>query len=1074
MASALDRFLDLFRVKPPSAPDINPQELNPSDYQSRREAYPQIPLGGWDANSIQQMRDQNSVGNFQMSELFYQALVAEPIIGAALDMRRESMDDLTWALQCPKYAPDEMHIFTEALARDWQSVMPDAVRGEIVDRANMFGFQISRVEWTRNSGQKQPRLIPYTHSNIFWRPDLGSPYNCVYQGLSELGIELISNDGREWVIFTLGGTRPWLKGMIRKLAFVYWALITGEDRWLNFNDQFAEPIKKRTVPLLQRKQQEPQRDYTKVDKMRGGNTVLCPKDEKGYGYDFEYEQVDAQGYETLEKMLERFDDRAAIIILGHNILQSLGNQGGSRAALGEARKFLRTKACADSKILSTGCESLSKVWARANFGMEWDELQGADPQLAGQMPESVSWSQVFDLSDPDAKQAAAVQAAQYSQGFATFTKGLQAAGTSIRELEETGKLEIDWEETAERCGIAMMSGEDSYSQDDIDEAELDGDSYFDPPAHVKKAAQRSLEWVRQHGRGATPEARGIARKILRGRLTRSDLAQMASYFDQHKSDQQNKDWANLKRPSSGRIAWGLWGDSGNGSGRKWVARMAAAPAVLNVLSSEDLGPGVMIALFPRPDEAEAVRMDGGEELDELHVTLGYLGRAAELPPKWLETLHSQAGAAAQQSGPLVGTLGGLGRFSASASSDGRDVIYATPNVIGLVELRQKLASACAAAGVPFRANHGFTPHMTLAYVDPGAPMPVQRFEPMAVHFDSVWVCAGPSRWEFPLSGATLEVLSASNEAGKPATSVALLLASGDPPDSAAGFLQGQQQVDQLAEEPMITPGLAAILAALAAAADWTDLRQRLVSIVREQQLSRDESELAQRVLAADHIGEQSVDHDLSAAARAEVDAADRQQTQTEKLAELRARQERSSILGRAATSYAVYAVSRHLWDGAATAEAQGQPLELYKAELGEALTAAWGPSGALWDTAKAEPLQRAFTHARARRLDSPPLRAIYPYWQFLAILDGATSPICRKLGNPPLVRPAGAADFPIPPLHWRCRSTVRGLSRADGEAQVSAAPAAIVAQPGFGDMRAYPEPTDGPPELLSAYRTRAK
>lgn len=977
MPSALDRFLNIFRVKPPTLPPEVQKlaELSPADYQNRREQMPLIPMSGWGPEQIQQMLESHDSGNFALSELFYHALRKEGLIASALDLRRQAVQIFTHTLQCPKDAPPEFHAFTEALAKDWQSVMPDDTRGIIIERTNVFGFCVCRVQWTYKNGQRQFRLIPWTQSSLSWRQDLWC-----YQGQSEDGIEYIRSDGREYVVFDLGEDRPFLRGLIRPLAFVLFGILTGDDRWLNFNDKFAEPMKVRVIPRLMRESIEAQRVYQKEQYMRGGDTVLCPQDENGRGYDFRYAQVDAQGYKTLADMLERYDERAAIIILGHNLLQRV--KGGSLAAMTGALSLLATKAQADGKALQSGLEPVSQVWARANFGTNPDDFE----ELHGELPEAKSWALVYDFTTPEEKQAAGVRAAQFGQAFASFIKAL-VGKDGISGLDSKKAIEvlnaIDFIEAARRCGLPLKSGEEAYAQ---------------------QGEEKALDAIAGRRQGRMPA----------------------------------------------------------------------------LLSAGDLGPGVMIALFPRPDEAQAAAMPGGEAVEELHVTLGYLGRAAELPPKWLETLHQQAAAISQQSGPLVGILGGLGRFSGSESSEGRDVIYATPNVVGLTELRQKLAAACSAAGVPFRANHGFTPHMTLAYIDPGAPMPAQRLEPRPVHFDAILVCVGQSRWEFPLIGSTVEVLSGEPDVAPalreppispPSAAQPLLLASGDSPDSAAGLIEGQQQIDAMADqdEGGGAPALAAILAALAAAADWSDLRGRLADIVRDFDLRDAQSALREKLRTADTIGALSVDHDLAPAARAEVDAADRRRGQADKIGELRLQQERASLLARAATAYALFAVARHLWDGADRAAALGQPLEAHKTELAEALRSGWGSGGALWDTARAEPLQHAFTHARAQRLSSEPLRAVYPYWRYEAVLDGRTTPTCRGLNG--LVRPAGSPDFPVPPLHWHCRSTVRGLSRAEGEALVTA-PVSAHAESGFGSIGGYPAPESGPEPLLAAYRSR--
>lgn len=503
IARARDAFLDLFRSKPLFVPpDLTKRpELTAADFKANREMYPVYPLAGWTPERIIQMMEQHDIGNFVSSELFYQALRKEGLISAALAMRRESALEYAGTLQCPKEAPEEMHVWVQDLSRNWQTVLPDAVRGECMERMNVFGFAVCRIQWTWESGQRQPIFHLWTHSSLQYRTDLSSPDNPVYQGLSEdRGVEYINNDGREWVVFSLGGTRPWLGGMLRALAFVYFGIITGDDRWLNFNDKFAEPVRIQYTPRLMRESVEAQRLYEKVEWMRGGDLHVQPREEKDKGYDFRYEQVDAQGFETLKEQLERFDMRAAIIILGHNLLQQV--KGGSLAAMKEAKGLLRTKSVTDLRNCSSACEPLSKVWARANFGTDPTDF----PELNGRLPEQVTWSLVYDTTDPEIKELAAARAGKYADAYEKFFKALAsaveaygnedssggvkelAAGDDVGELPGAAPMpekpspafvralirSIDWHEAAERCGLPMKGGEESYSQDDDDEAELTG------------------------------------------------------------------------------------------------------------------------------------------------------------------------------------------------------------------------------------------------------------------------------------------------------------------------------------------------------------------------------------------------------------------------------------------------------------------------------------------------------------------------------------------------------------------------------------------------------------------------
>ena len=92
MPGILDSFLDLFRTRQvidPNEPQLRLHELSTSDYQSRREIYPLIPVSGWDKEAILQMLENHDVGNFQMTEQFYHAVRKDALIASALDMRRQ-------------------------------------------------------------------------------------------------------------------------------------------------------------------------------------------------------------------------------------------------------------------------------------------------------------------------------------------------------------------------------------------------------------------------------------------------------------------------------------------------------------------------------------------------------------------------------------------------------------------------------------------------------------------------------------------------------------------------------------------------------------------------------------------------------------------------------------------------------------------------------------------------------------------------------------------------------------------------------------------------------------------------
>ncbi len=160
---------------------------------------------------------------------------------------------------------------------------------------------------------------------------------------------------------------------------------------------------------------------------------------------------------------------------------------------------------------------------------------------------------------------------------------------------------------------------------------------------------------------------------------------------------------------------------------------------------------VMIALYPSPEIQSKLAIEGGEPKEELHVTLAYLGRVSEIGAEVLEELALTVRHFAERYARLEGTIGGFGRFSASETSDGKDVIYASIDVPNLASFREKLVMEIEDIA-PAKREHGFTPHMTLAYVGAFEESPVDRLEPVEVSFAALELVIEGQRQAFPLKG----------------------------------------------------------------------------------------------------------------------------------------------------------------------------------------------------------------------------------------------------------------------------------------------------------------------------------
>lgn len=131
-------------------------------------------------------------------------------------------------------------------------------------------------------------------------------------------------------------------------------------------------------------------------------------------------------------------------------------------------------------------------------------------------------------------------------------------------------------------------------------------------------------------------------------------------------------------------------------------------------------------------------------VDELHITLCYLGDIRTLPRDKIEQAISAFAAAAE---PLKVELQGIGRF---VSGMDQDPVVATFDSPGdeLGELRQRLVEILEVSGIPYWDNHGFIPHMTMAYIAPDEKMPAETVEKLEMNFDSVYLVIGGEWKEF--------------------------------------------------------------------------------------------------------------------------------------------------------------------------------------------------------------------------------------------------------------------------------------------------------------------------------------
>lgn len=125
----------------------------------------------------------------------------------------------------------------------------------------------------------------------------------------------------------------------------------------------------------------------------------------------------------------------------------------------------------------------------------------------------------------------------------------------------------------------------------------------------------------------------------------------------------------------------------------------------------------MVALLP-PDRVRdrlAPHLGPGVTREDLHMTLHYIG---EVPTSRAEEAAAHLRRAAQTMSPVELTPDGPALFT-NEDADVRVLLFNGPGIDGI---RAGVVGALDGAGLVGEQKHGFVPHVTLGYYDPGAGM----------------------------------------------------------------------------------------------------------------------------------------------------------------------------------------------------------------------------------------------------------------------------------------------------------------------------------------------------------------
>lgn len=410
-------------------PVVTPRAAHPED-----EEQPTDPLWGWNKDRIQAAAVAMDSGQFADAEDLYEGMTRYGRIASALERRAEGVRKFEFSLELKDGTPEAVKYYAELLEDAWdEQVLSEVDRSEVVMRVVWFGFCVARIHKPVIDGQRVPQFKPWTHRTLKWEATRRG-----WTGQDDQGEEVfIPRDGDdEWVVFSRGGLRPWLKGVGRQLARIFAQILQTEDLWDASNREVGYALKVLTVPNALREQAEVEKAWAVVRKLRAGDTWLTPE---GYKLDL-LESKRGDSHENFKSRLDTLAASISIIILGHNLTQE--TKSGSLAATEAAMEVPREASVTDATILKVGYRPVLRLWMRLNFNPDF--YKTPKPFLSyAPCPE-------FDTEPPADEQKEAETGHKNSLALDVFVGAAVKAGVIVESIG------IDWRKQADECNIELV------------------------------------------------------------------------------------------------------------------------------------------------------------------------------------------------------------------------------------------------------------------------------------------------------------------------------------------------------------------------------------------------------------------------------------------------------------------------------------------------------------------------------------------------------------------------------------------------------------------------------------------
>lgn len=407
--------------------------------QQTGEYQSSISYFGWEIKGILSALESYEAGTFASAESLYTAMIKNPRIAGALATIAHSVRMMPIRFTSPDGTPSFIKKRNESYEHNFDMVIRPEDQTEITQRVAVFGFCFGIVNLIAVDDLILPSIEPMRHYNISYDFQRQCYRTMIKDASGSFKYVYINPADPRFVMFSLGGQQPWLRGAFRPLAEIFQRLTNATDQWARYNDTEAGALRIVYTPSLQRENQSVRELVKKIATMRVGDTALAPD---GYDYKLLTSQGRGSAYHSFRDMIAKCDADIAIVLLGHNLSQEV--KGGSLAAAESAGGVTKDRIIGLASALDGPInERITPIYMQQNFTPSlYKDLVGSIECYAPKVEHYFD-----DIKDPLAMAQAAKASAESLEKFIQISS---QAGVNLAALG------IDWVEQARKCGISLQ------------------------------------------------------------------------------------------------------------------------------------------------------------------------------------------------------------------------------------------------------------------------------------------------------------------------------------------------------------------------------------------------------------------------------------------------------------------------------------------------------------------------------------------------------------------------------------------------------------------------------------------